>query len=192
MNFAAVLEFLRSDSLTEKEKGTRFERLIQAWLKADPTYAILTDVWLWEEFAPLTDMGNKDLGIDLVARTNLGEYWAIQCKCYREDTRIDKSDVDSFISNSSRTFTESATGKHCAFAARMWVSTTDKWGANAREATQNLQIPFTHISQEQLSLSTVDWEALLRGKEFQKRVFTPMPHQIEALAKGHEHYTAPH
>ncbi|MCR5562392.1 MAG: hypothetical protein K6F46_03325 [Desulfovibrio sp.] len=38
MNFRAVLDFLRSDSLSEHDKGARFERLVKAWLLADPTF----------------------------------------------------------------------------------------------------------------------------------------------------------
>lgn len=42
------------------------------------------------------DFGGTDTGIDLVAKTELGDYWAIQCKCYAENTTIDKPAVDSF------------------------------------------------------------------------------------------------
>ena len=81
MNFKAVLGFLRTDFLTEKEKGTRFERLIKAWFQADPRYAEVQDVWLWEEFAPKAGFENKDLGIDLVAHTMEDEFWAMPLHC---------------------------------------------------------------------------------------------------------------
>jgi len=100
MTFLDVLNYLRADSLSEHEKGTRFERLMKSWFLADPRYSELTDVWLWEEFPARKDFGGSDLGIDLVARTELGDYWAIQCKFYDEKTVIDKASVDSFISNS--------------------------------------------------------------------------------------------
>ena len=81
MNFKSVLDFLRTDSLTEKEKGTRFERLIKAWFQADPRYAEVQDVWLWEEFVPKAGFENKDLGIDLVAHTTEDEFWAMPLHC---------------------------------------------------------------------------------------------------------------
>ena len=76
-----ILDEIRSKSITEKEKGTDFERLMKLWFLTDPRYSNLEKVWLWEEFPCRKDFGGKDLGIDLVARTEYGDYWAIQCKC---------------------------------------------------------------------------------------------------------------
>jgi predicted helicase len=91
MSFLQVLEKYRKISFTEKDKGTRFERLMQAYLKTDPKYAYrFKNVWLWEEFPAKNDLGGSDTGIDLVALTHEGDYWAIQCKCYQETTVIDK------------------------------------------------------------------------------------------------------
>ena len=68
MKFADVLRSIREQSLTEKEKGTKFEQLMKRWLRTDPRYAALTDVWLWEEFPAKKDLGGKDLGIDTMDR----------------------------------------------------------------------------------------------------------------------------
>ena len=104
-----ILTEIRQKSLTEKEKGTDFERLMKLWFLTDPRYANLQQVWLWEEFPARKDFGGKDLGIDLVARTETGDYWAIQCKCYDEDAQISKGSVDSFLANASRTFLDPET-----------------------------------------------------------------------------------
>ena len=106
-----ILYEIRLKSTTEKEKGTDFERLMKLWFQTDPRYNDLEKVWLWEEFLGRKDFGGKDLGIDLVARTEYGDYWAIQCKCYAEDAQIDKGAVDSFLANASRTFTDPALGR---------------------------------------------------------------------------------
>jgi predicted helicase len=45
-----ILAEIRQKSLTEKEKGTDFERLMKLWFLTDPRYANLQEVWLWEEF----------------------------------------------------------------------------------------------------------------------------------------------
>lgn len=50
MTFREVLDKFRQESITEKEKGTKFERLKKKWLKTDPRYNEFTQVWLWEEF----------------------------------------------------------------------------------------------------------------------------------------------
>lgn len=189
MTFQELLHFLRADSLTEVEKGNKFEKLIKSWLQADPRYTDLTHIWLWEEFPAKLDFGSKDLGIDLVARTDLGLYWAIQCKFYAEDASIDKNAVDSFISNSSRLFTDPITNeKNKEFASCIWISTTEKWGSNAEEATRNQRIPFTRIGLSTFEDSVIDWEALLHGKKQEIEVKDPMPHQCEAMEKAHDYF----
>lgn len=95
MTFNDILHKFRSESFTQKDKGTQFERLMRSWLLSDPRYSNLTKVWLWDDFPSRADLGGKDTGIDLVARTEEGDYWAIQCKCYKEDSVIDKPAVDS-------------------------------------------------------------------------------------------------
>ena len=85
MKFDSVLEKYRKHAFSEKDKGTRFERLMQAYLRTDPKYAhLLKHVWLWNEFPGRHDFGGTDTGIDLVALTGDGDYWAVQCKCYQE------------------------------------------------------------------------------------------------------------
>lgn len=171
------------------KKGTRFERLMRSWFLADPRYAELDEVWLWEDFPAKKDFGGSDLGIDLVARTELGDYWAIQCKFYDENTAIDKSAVDSFISNSSRQFTDPKTGTpHTQFSSRIWIATTEKWGSNALEATRNQSIPFQKLGLDIFLESSVDWEALLQDKPHEKQLKSPLPHQKEALEKAHTHF----
>ncbi len=109
MTFKEIIDSFRASTFSEHEKGSRFERLIRSWLLSDPRYNNLERVWLWEEFPGRGDFGGKDTGIDLVAKTESGEYWAIQCKCYQEKAVISKGDVDSFLATSSRTFFDPAT-----------------------------------------------------------------------------------
>jgi predicted helicase len=50
VQFNKLLNKFRTESFTEKEKGTKFERLMQLWLRTDPRYSNhLKEVWLWEE-----------------------------------------------------------------------------------------------------------------------------------------------
>ena len=141
MTFKEVLKQFRTQSFTEKEKGTKFERLMKRWLLTDPRFNQLTQVWLWEEFPCRNDFGGTDTGIDLVAKTELGDYWAIQCKCYAETATIDKPAVDSFLATSSRTFKNEVTFQTTRFSNRIWISTTNKWGPNAEEAIRNQDPP---------------------------------------------------
>ena len=160
MTFKEVLNKYRAISFTEKEKGIKFERLMRSWLLTDPRYERLTHVWMWNDFPSKSDFGGKDIGIDLVAKTELGEYWAIQCKCYQEDSRIDKPEVDSFLATSSKTFKDPDTFQTTSFSNRLWISTTNHWGTNAEEAIRNQNPPVSRIGLVDLETSPVDWEKL--------------------------------
>jgi predicted helicase len=41
-----------------------------------------------------------DTGIDLVAADKDGKFCAIQCKLYKENSKVSKSEIDSFLSAS--------------------------------------------------------------------------------------------
>lgn len=191
MTFDKVLDKFRKLSFSEKDKGARFERLMQAYLQTDPKYTpLFKKVWLWNEFPGRNDLGGTDTGIDLVALTFEGDYWAIQCKCYLEDSTIDKPAVDSFLSTSSREF-KSENMQTVGFSQRLWISTTNKWGSNATEAIKNQSPPVIRLNLYELQEAPVDWEKLekgLTGEKSRTLKKTLKPHQILALEKTHEHF----
>lgn len=160
MNFSDVLAKYRSSSFSERDKGDRFERLMKAFLLTYPQYqTILQTVWLWNEFPFRKDFGSgKDVGIDLVAKTFDGAYWAIQCKCY-DDRPITKDDVDTFLSTSEKRFPNEDL-QTTSFSHRLWISTTNKWSSEARFALQNLAIPVSKLNLADLESASVDWEKL--------------------------------
>lgn len=159
-DFTRILEKYRKLSYSQRDKGDRFERLVQGYLFTDPMYASkFKKVWLWNEFPGRHDLGGGDTGIDLVALTYDGDYWAIQCKCFQEGAVIDKPAVDSFLSTSSRKF-KNEDLKTTHFAHRLWISTTNKWGTNAEEAIKNQHPPVSRISLYDLQVAPVDWEKL--------------------------------
>ncbi|RYH75526.1 helicase [Flavobacteriaceae bacterium 144Ye] len=189
--FNKILQHYRDKSFSERDKGDRFERLIQAYLQTDPTYSnTLKYVWMWNEFPGNKDFGGKDTGIDLVALTFEGDYWAIQCKCYKEEGRINKAEVDSFLSTSSRDFKNDQL-QTVSFAKRIWVSTTNNWSSNAEETIRNQNPPVTRINLTDLQQAPVEWERLQKGitgdlARTDKK--TLRPHQEEALNKTHVHF----
>ena len=161
--FQAVIEKYRKLSYSQKDKGYRFELLMQRFLTSDPKYSgIIKQVWLWNDFPYRKDFGGKDTGIDLVALTNNGEYWAVQCKCYDGETYIDKPAVDSFLATSSKSFRDEKLEKHF-FSFRLWISTTNKWGANAEETIKNQKPEVGRIDLTYLENAPVDWEKLEKG-----------------------------
>ncbi|MBK8467691.1 MAG: DEAD/DEAH box helicase [Chloracidobacterium sp.] len=192
MSFQALLDKYRKFSFSERDKGERFERLMQAYLQTDPKYAYrFKHVWLWSEFPYRKDFGGNDTGIDLVSQTHEGDFWAIQCKFYQEGAIIDKPAVDSFLSTSGRMFRNEQM-QTVGFAYRLWIDTTGhKFGANAEEAIHNQVPQVTRLNLYELREAPVDWDKLEQGihgelaRTAKKSLFH---HQQDALEKAHEHY----
>lgn len=191
MSFNLIINQYRDKAFSERDKGDRFERLMQAYLLTDPQYANqFKYVWLWDEFPGRKDLGGSDTGIDLVALKHDGDYWAIQCKCYAEDAVIDKKSVDSFLSTSSRTFKNDQL-KTVGFSHRLWISTTNKWGRNAEESIRNQNIPFSRLNLSKLEDAPVDWEKLndgITGDLARTTKKSLRPHQKDALENTHNHF----
>jgi len=189
--FQTILTSFRKLAYSERDKGDKFERLMQAYLQTDPKYAYLfKKVWLWSEFHGKKDLGGQDSGIDLVALTIEGDYWAIQCKCFQEGTYIDKPAVDSFLSTSSREF-KNENFQTVSFSHRLWISTTNKWGANATEAIRNQNPPVTRLNLTDLREAPVDWGKLqlgITGEHSRTPKKEIRPHQKTALDNTHEHF----
>lgn len=191
--FVRILDKYREEALSERDKGNRFELLMLRYLKTDPVYLRrLANVWLWNDFFAKGEFGGKDVGIDLVAETFGGNFWAIQCKCYRADAKIDKPAVDTFLSTSGKTFRDRE-GKKVRFAYRLWLDTTE--GGFNREALHSLenQDPeFHRVGLLELESASVDWEKLDKGssgENAQSRKKSPRDHQKEAIEKVHAYFS---
>ena len=171
----------RDENFSERDKGTKFERLMKNFLLTNPVYrGKFSKVFLWNEFSD-----EPDLGIDLVAETVDGNFWAVQCKFYSDSTPINKAAVDSFLSNSSRTFG----GKN--FSARLWISTSDNLTDNAEKTLQNQTPPVARIGMEDLRKAAVDWEKLdagTFGEEAVKNFREPLEHQLNAINAAQNHF----
>jgi superfamily II DNA or RNA helicase len=172
-------------NFTEKEKGDFFEELVKAYLQLDPEYASkLKHVWLGSEvpqvIARKLQLPATDQGIDIIAETHDGDFWAVQCK-YRQDTD------HSLTWRDLSTFTGLAFGVCRGFSFGIICSTTER---------------ITHVlkDQERISFCALDvWQAL--DADFIKRLeahlahkptllkpLKPKPHQKDAVKDGHEHF----
>src|ERR1035441_6511998 len=89
-NLSSWQEFKsRINNLSTKNKGDAFELFTKHYLQIDPQYRTkLKSVWLLSEISiklkENLNLPDRDKGIDLIAETLEGDYWAIQCK-YRDD-----------------------------------------------------------------------------------------------------------
>lgn len=98
------------------QDGRDFERLCGWLLLNDPRFrGEVAEVLDWDDWEYAD---GPDDGVDLVAVTHGGEFWAIQAKGYAEDGRITKTHVDSFLASSSdRRFT-----RRLLIASNEWLS----------------------------------------------------------------------
>ena len=175
--FYTALNYIRENANTQYGKGKLFERLIRTYLLEDPFYQKrFSEVYLWSEWAELRpEFDGIDIGIDLVAQERDGGYCAIQCKCYAENTRISKGDLDTFISASARE----------PFTARMFVDTGSDWSANVYRTLDGLQPSCQRISAADLASRPVKWPDLsvetTELLDYQQETFSIRTHQREAF-----------
>jgi predicted helicase len=82
-----LLQKYRSKAVSEREKGTYFERLVKVWLENAPTQREqISRVLTYADWARENRLDQRDTGIDLVAQLagSLNDWCAIQCKSYRQ------------------------------------------------------------------------------------------------------------
>ena len=182
MNLKDILKELEESSHSLRNKGARLELLIKNWFLTTKLYSDnIKEIWLWDDFPYKNQFGGSDSGIDLVLHNLEDEYIAIQCKFYKENNEISKSDVDTFISTSAKFF--EINGERKKFSNRIFISTTNKWSKKASDLIENQEIPVIRISLNELENSDVDWSKIYLGKqgnEAKKASKTIRNHQKEA------------
>src|SRR6476659_769196 len=86
------------------EKGVLFERLTQLYLQTVPEYqSELANIWTLHEVPPqvrkLLALPALDQGIDFIAQTRHGKYWAIQSKFRSQhDKPLTRTEMGTFSS----------------------------------------------------------------------------------------------
>ena len=169
-----LLESYRTAAISERDKGTAFEKLVAAWLVVDPVQSKrFAKVELWPDWARRQELDRTDTGIDLVGTLHDGGFAAIQCKFFAADRHIRKDEIDSFMN---------ASGK-MAFAERLIVETTDRpWSKNAETMLHGQAIPTAVIGLRALRDSHVDWSAFAATGEIARpEPKTLRQDQVEAL-----------
>ncbi|MGA8832323.1 MAG: DEAD/DEAH box helicase family protein, partial [Desulfomonilaceae bacterium] len=131
--------------LDSNKRGKQFESICKWYLENDPCYKLqLKRVWLWKNWP---QRRGPDIGIDLVAETNTGEFWAIQAKAYHAKYHIKKTDIHSFLSESSTQ----------DFSYRLLIATTNLLGTNAERTLGDQEKPVGRILLHDLVTSDLDW-----------------------------------
>ncbi len=184
--FHTILDQFRKNAHSEHDKGSRFEHLIQRYLKTDPVYSQrFSEVWLWMDW-PLRG-GLADQGIDIVAQEAVsGEYCAIQCKCYADNTVLGLSDVATFTTSINKTW-----GEGVSFSTGIIVDTSRDWNSKLQKLVREFNIPIARLGVIELANSPIDWEAIAQSPSGEMKLlarYQPRPHQEEAIVKVITHF----
>ena len=177
----------RLSRLSEKEKGDVFEHFVRAYLLLDPEYATkLRSVWLLKDVPSALRkklrLPADDQGIDLIAETNTGDFWAIQCK-YREDTArpLPWREISTFTGLAFGVCRHISFGLVCSTTERITrvLKEQDRIGFCALDVWQGLDAEFFSRLRRFL------------GRKPTKLVpLKPRPHQKSAIADAREHFVA--
>jgi superfamily II DNA or RNA helicase len=167
------------------KKGAAFERLTQLYLQATPEYrSELRHVWTLREVPPdickRLELPSRDEGIDLIACTRHGEYWAIQSKFRSQrDKPLNRRELGTFSSLAFNT---------CSNIALAVVAHTCSKPVSKRHLMRHT----TEIGLDRWqSLDQEAWRlivAKLKGQRALPEVRRPRPHQQEAISAAKKHF----
>jgi superfamily II DNA or RNA helicase len=167
-NFQQLFDSLDPDP---RIKGRQFEEICKWYLENDPTRRdLVAKVWLWSEWEHAWGI---DAGIDLVVEDVDGHLWAVQSKAYDPAYSVSKSDVDKFLSESSRK----------QFSYRLLIATTDKLHHIARKTINAQEKHVGFIGRADLLTAALDWPkspAVLRPAKPRKPA-KPHDYQRDAI-----------
>jgi superfamily II DNA or RNA helicase len=167
------------------DKGAAFERLTQLYLQTVPEYqSELAHIWTLREVPPhvrkLLALPALDEGIDFIARTRHGKYWAIQSKFRsRHDKPLTRRELGTFSSLAFNT---------CSNIELAVVAHT----ASKPVSKHHLMRNTTEIGLDRWqSLDQEAWSLIVRklkGRNAAPKARMPKPHQSAAVAAAKAHF----
>ena len=168
-----------------KAVGDSFELLTKLTLLSAPEHRTkLSEVWslsdVPEKCAAQLNLPGPDEGIDLIAKTKTGEFWAIQCK-YRSasDKALTRKELSTFstlafvhcqgISHGLITHTSNKPIKKIAFMGPVTELGLSHWASMEEEAWKAIH-------------------ALLANKPIKVKKRKPRPHQRKAITEAEKYF----
>lgn len=168
----------------EKERGDAFEKVVLYFLRHDPVWSQRLGlderpghVRLWAE-ADDWRWSGRDLGTDLLVKDLDGNLWAVQAKCWRDDSTVRKEEVDSFLADSNRP----------SVTKRLLVTTASGLSRNAWDTIRAQEKPTDVVCSQALFDSRINWPSSLedvlenvRRPKLERRPRQAKPHQDNAI-----------
>lgn len=179
--FQTILDKVNATDLSNRTRGSIFERLCVHLLQDKDTQGEYKSIKLWNDWEHKGSQ--KDIGIDIVIETHSGEFIAVQCKFYTQG-KLQLHDLATYF-----TLLQSGVGD-IRFSKGILISTTDL-GKEVENAIYqiNKQMPLEMITLQDFLYSSIDWEKFDPTKPIETHARkTPLPHQKEALKKIDEYF----
>jgi superfamily II DNA or RNA helicase len=173
------LERELTNLLGDKEKGDLFELFCQAYLKVIYKKQAFKSIQLFKDVSSkilerLNLRISKDYGIDIVAITDSDEIWAIQVK-FRQSDELTWRELSTFKASSEKaSFTMLMSNVSKVLHPHQVLS----------KFSSILRNEFETLTEEDFSII----RAYLEGQIIKPKVFTPKPHQIEAINCAINHF----
>src|SRR5215207_3599407 len=167
------------------QQGAAFERLTQLLVQTQPEDQVkLNHVWLLSEVPEKVRaklrLPQLDEGIDLIAETHEGAFWAIQSKFRSErDGTLTRKDLDTFTSLAF----VACTGISLAVVAQTLAKPIRK--RHLMGSTVEIGLDrWSSLDESHWALMT----AALSGRPARPEPHTPRPHQREAVVAAFRYY----
>ncbi len=178
--------FQITSSLENHEKGLMFEQLTVQALKTLPLYhSTLENVWLLREGLPSNikkklNIPQADEGIDIIAQTYSGEFWAIQCKFKASNQPPTMRELSTF-NNLAHT--------HCKNISMAILFHTGERGVRKKHLMGE---KYAEVGLEfWLGLTADNWKGIndcSKSKKVKPVQRKPRDHQKKAIKSAQEHY----
>ena len=168
-------------------KGKLFLDLVKYYFEINPIYSTkINKIWSCDDIPQniLDELSlpRQDQGIDIIAKTNEEEYWAIQCK-YRKaaNATITKTDLSTFTQHSYVRSNRISQCFLCMSIDQINDEIQDYYGSKIiflfGDVWKSLSIDFFDNLRRTIS-----------GKKIQYEVFTPRVDQLAAADKAYEEF----
>jgi len=176
----------RLKGLSKKEKGDCFELLTKYFLQLHPNYLTkLRKVWLLKEvpakIRKQLNLPGPDEGIDLIAETKEGEYWAVQCKYKSDETK-------SLTRKELSTFTDLAFNLCRGISLGLICTTADRFSYKLKRYGERLSFCAGDVWRDLDEDFCKRLHSLIAGRLVLPKPLNPRPHQKRAVANAYRHF----
>ncbi len=163
-------------------KGELFEQITESYLKWSPKYqVVLKQVWRLKDTPSSVksklNIPNQDQGIDLIAETFEGKFWAIQCKYHGNiQKKISHREISTFLALSN---TVASNIDFCL------VATTADDYAQLYKGQSNIGFL---LSDTWTQLPPSFFDGFGKKEYIKPPIRNPRPHQIQSIEEAKKHF----